>query len=225
MSAELVTLLLSWEYAPYGIGALIGLCIVIYLWFRPLSKETPPLSDAQILSKENEYFAIRRAVAFRDAAGSGGRAGSGGSGGHTLHSRTTKKKSDPENETTPLLFPLMFPKYDEKHDTRKSDDGDTGIKIGSSIPSDKIGVAFGAGGIYSAAFALGALKAFAARGVLHTVDYISAVSGGSFAASALMTELYGIARNTQKGASVNVKNGIVACIHSIFVLHFRTCEL
>lgn len=54
----------------------------------------------------------------------------------------------------------------------------------------KTGLAFSGGGVRSAAFAIGALRAFQQRRVLHTIDYLSSVSGGGYTASAFMSEMH-----------------------------------
>ena len=54
---------------------------------------------------------------------------------------------------------------------------------------DTLGVACSGGGVRSGAFCSGALGALASRGILPRVDYLSAVSGGGYAATALITYL------------------------------------
>src|SRR2546421_7333393 len=48
------------------------------------------------------------------------------------------------------------------------------------MPVDRVGLAFSGGGIRSATFNLGVLKALAELGVLPCVDYLSTVSGGGY---------------------------------------------
>jgi choline dehydrogenase-like flavoprotein len=53
------------------------------------------------------------------------------------------------------------------------------------LPDDTVGLALSGGGIRSATFCLGVLQALAARGRLRTVDLVSSVSGGGYAAAFL----------------------------------------
>jgi hypothetical protein len=55
----------------------------------------------------------------------------------------------------------------------------------NSDPDEFLGLALSGGGIRSAAFAFGAMAALKDSGVLHRVDYLSTVSGGGFAGTAL----------------------------------------
>src|SRR4051812_44056815 len=48
---------------------------------------------------------------------------------------------------------------------------------------DLVGLAFSGGGIRSATFNLGVLQTLEASGILRSVDYLSSVSGGGYAAS------------------------------------------
>lgn len=57
--------------------------------------------------------------------------------------------------------------------------------VGSPPPNTRIGIALSGGGIRSAAFNLGALQALQSKGVLQAAEYLAAVSGGNYVASAL----------------------------------------
>ena len=60
-----------------------------------------------------------------------------------------------------------------------------GKRCASGLPDSAptFGLALSGGGIRSATFSIGALQALAKKGVLRSIDYISAVSGGGFAAA------------------------------------------
>src|SRR4051794_19109899 len=51
---------------------------------------------------------------------------------------------------------------------------------GQALASDLVGLAFSGGGIRSATFNLGILRAFARSGFLKSIDYLSTVSGGGY---------------------------------------------
>src|SRR5262249_33681459 len=59
----------------------------------------------------------------------------------------------------------------------------------SFTPQDRFGLALSGGGIRSATFNLGLLKAFAELGVLKHVEYLSTVSGGGYIGGFLMAWL------------------------------------
>lgn len=54
--------------------------------------------------------------------------------------------------------------------------------------ADVVGVALSGGGIRSAAFCFGAMEALIEQGLYNRVDYLSSVSGGGFAAAALINQ-------------------------------------
>ena len=64
---------------------------------------------------------------------------------------------------------------------RSEDDSPDAGSVGDR---DRIGICCSGGGIRSAAFSLGALQSLDAAGVLRRARYLSAVSGGSYIASA-----------------------------------------
>ena len=63
-------------------------------------------------------------------------------------------------------------------------------EVGGAEPRATTGIALSGGGIRSASFALGVLQELAKRRLLYGVDYLSAVSGGGYAASWLTTWAY-----------------------------------
>ncbi len=67
---------------------------------------------------------------------------------------------------------------------------DVARETGGAEPRATTGVALSGGGIRSASFALGVLQELAKRRLLYGVDYLSAVSGGGYAASWLTTWAY-----------------------------------
>lgn len=59
----------------------------------------------------------------------------------------------------------------------------TSSNPGEPLPEHKVGLALSGGGIRSATFSLGVLRALSRLGILRKVDYLSTVSGGGYAGS------------------------------------------
>ncbi len=63
-------------------------------------------------------------------------------------------------------------------------DSDAGAAEDGVLPGERVGISCSGGGLRSAAFNLGALQSLDAAGVLRRADFLSAVSGGAYIASA-----------------------------------------
>ncbi|KAL0482083.1 cytosolic phospholipase A2 gamma [Acrasis kona] len=106
---------------------------------------------------------------------------------HTLHEDDDEQFADPECENKREKLSLEFEKT--VHAAEK-------LVLGSEKAS--VGVCFSGGGIRSASFVAGVLQTLAKEKVLEKIGYISAVSGGGYTSSALMTYLTANECNKQK---------------------------
>ena len=98
--------------------------------------------------------------------------------------------SEPRSESKleqPVTFAEVGAREAEHIKARRRACGVTSHVDGRGEPSHRFGVALSGGGIRAAAVSLGALDALARHDLLKHVDYLSSVSGGGFAAAAVLS--------------------------------------
>lgn len=97
---------------------------------------------------------------------------------HVICVRRKMLGLDPEGKTNPVCKKIL--ELDKKVKTKLVEAGEPGLLNENQVPSDIFGIALSGGGIRSATFNLGLLKALNDKGIFKYADYLSTVSGGGY---------------------------------------------